>query len=92
MATITAKLGQRLTMPEAARYLGISYEALAGHVRRGEIACHRVTARGRHYFYTAELDQWLETTRVQRAAGPLMSEAPARRSIAHLMPAVRKFA
>lgn len=92
---IAPKLGRRLTMPEAADYLGISYNALAAHVRRGEIACHRVTPRGRHYFYPAELDQWLDATRVQQAATrrPLMPEvqAPARRSIAHLLPSVRKF-
>jgi excisionase family DNA binding protein len=47
-----------LTVASAATYLATSEDAIRGHVKRGQIPCHRGAA-GRILFDRAELDTWV---------------------------------
>lgn len=93
--TVTAKLGRRLTLPQAAQYLGMRTGELESLVRRGGITFHRSGPRARHYFYEQELDAYLDATRVSppparhTPAGPLRGE-PRRHQLDALMPPVRR--
>jgi excisionase family DNA binding protein len=47
-----------LTVAGAAEYLATSEDAIRGHVKRGQIPCHRGAA-GRVLFDRSELDAWV---------------------------------
>jgi excisionase family DNA binding protein len=47
-----------LTVAGAAAYLATTEDAIRGHVKRGQIPCHRGAA-GRILFDRAELDAWV---------------------------------
>lgn len=88
----TALLGQRLTLPAAARVLGVSTKVLETLVRRRQIPYHRFAPTGRHYFYESELAAFLASTRVDPC--PSATGAPdglRPRSVSHLMPTDREF-
>ena len=45
---------------EAAEYIGVKYNELAGMRRRGEGPRYRVTGTGRIWYTRAALDEWLD--------------------------------
>lgn len=85
----TGPLGERMTLPAAARYLGVTARSLEGMVRRRQIAFHRLTEGGRHYFYRPDLDAFIAATRVEPETARV-SPPSSYRSVAHLMPATRE--
>lgn len=91
---VAPKLGRCLKASQAAQYLGRSIDEFTGLVRRGLVPYHRDGPRSARRYYERELDAYLESTRVAprtaRGAVPDPSERRGR-SIAHLMPAIRKF-
>lgn len=90
----SAPLGERMTLPASARYLGMSVAALEGMVRRGQIPFHRFAPRGRRYFYESELEAFVASTRVAAAPSPrppVVTPVTRPRRVDHLMPAVREF-
>jgi excisionase family DNA binding protein len=58
VADILARSGEWLTVAGAAAYLATTKDAIRGHVKRGQIPCHRGAA-GRILFDRAELDAWV---------------------------------
>lgn len=96
-AEVKPARGRRLTMPQAATYLGVTSRSLEGLVRDGLIPFHRYSATSRYYFYTNELDAFMASTSrqapaVARREKPQRAAArqPVPGNIARHMPATRE--